>query len=235
MCWFLKYFVNKNFVVNPCCYNWPKKPSDMISGFFQTSNKLISWKVAISKDNDGWWWWCELRLKWMCWLCWWWCMLLNDWFKAIKGFWQRTDICNSSFAFATKNPCSCRIKSIIIIAKIQIKTQQIPCIVGTTLQASTPRCHLPVSRHCSRVGGRQSVVVRIPDMAKFRMKRFLGVLCARFPSKLIFLYHFCSKSSTLSLQINLFWLIEFLYSLEKMFGWSRPHDKYYVTKLEIKT
>ena len=49
-----------------------------------------------------------------------------------------------------------------------------PWMAGTILQAATPRLHWPVRRHWSRVGGRQSRLVRRPEITRFRTNRFRG-------------------------------------------------------------
>ena len=51
----------------------------------------------------------------------------------------------------------------------------VPCMVGTSLQATRPRYHLPPYRHWIRVGGMQITEVAIPDTPRFRMYRFFGV------------------------------------------------------------
>lgn len=45
----------------------------------------------------------------------------------------------------------------------------VPCMVGTSLQATRPRYHLPPYRHWIRVGGMQITEVAIPDTPRFRM------------------------------------------------------------------
>ena len=89
-----------------------------------------------------------------------------------------------------------------IIGRVK-KNKVLPWIAGTSLQAARPRNHFPPYKHCIRVGGIQITHIDIPEIARFTIYRFLGVLWIFLPSQISVRYFpkgiFLSATSQVSI------------------------------------